>query len=163
MQSQINNAIQSFVLRRNNGLFTPETRLWALYPCVVIQPLSLTLLGFALKDLWSWGAVAFVWGLYIFTCMISTVVISSYVLDCFPDDTAPSSALLNFCRVVFGFLVPWFQGPWSKKVGTHWSFTTQGLICVAAFVLVPVVQWKGKAWRKRTTLSPDAIQTKAIS
>jgi hypothetical protein len=126
------------------------------------MPLSLSLLGFALKGLWHWSLVAFFWGLFIFTCMITTVAISAYALDCFPADTAPASALLNFTRVLFGFLVPWFQSPWSRKVGTQWSFTTQGLICMAAFVIVPFVQWKGKGWRKATLFSPDVIRASEL-
>lgn len=111
-----------------------------------------------MQNHWHWFIVAFTWGLFIFTAMVTTVAVTAYILDCFPEDAAPASALLNFTRVLFGFLVPWFQSPWVADVGVLWTYTTQGLVCVAAFALIPVVQWKGKGWRKETAFSPDIIR-----
>lgn len=94
--------------------------------------------------------------------MCSTVVISAYLLDCFPNDSVPVAALLNFTRVMFGFLVPIFQKDWSSAVGASWSFTTQGIICVVVYGLVVVVQLKGAEWRKKTDMCPDEIIVKRV-
>ncbi|KAI5805159.1 major facilitator superfamily domain-containing protein [Geopyxis carbonaria] len=153
-----NDAVQKRSISRGKGFFEPEARLWCIYFSTVFMPLGLILLGFSLHNLWHWFAVALFWGIFIFAAMTSTVAITAYVLDCFPNHSAAASALLNFTRVLFGFLVPWFQSPWAKKVGVQWSFTTQGLICLAVFPIIPVVQYYGKQWRQATDMSPDVIK-----
>ncbi|KAG0134955.1 major facilitator superfamily domain-containing protein [Tuber indicum] len=172
-----NDLIQARSIRKNNGFFVPESRLWAIYFSTVFSAVGLGLLGVGLQNLWSWGIIALLWGAYIWSLMIGTVAtsgepslviliwlylttsttIAAYVLDCFPQRSAAASALLNFTRVLHGFLVPFFQNKWANTVGANWSFGTQAIICVVAFGLVPVVQRFGKRWRERTSLSPDHI------
>ncbi|KAI5840785.1 major facilitator superfamily domain-containing protein [Morchella snyderi] len=155
-----NDALQLRSIKRNKGIFEPESRLWALYFSVGIMCLGLILLGVGLDRLWHWGFIAFFWGLFIFAIMTSTVTISAYVLDCFPQQSAAASALLNFTRVLFGFTVVLFQTKWSTKVGADWSFSTQAIICAAVFAIVPIVQKYGKGWRMGTDMSPDVINVK---
>lgn len=38
---------------------------------------------------------------------------------------------------------------WADSVGVAASFGTQAAICFAAWLLIVVVQWKGKDWRER--------------
>jgi len=119
--------------------------------------LGLVVVGFSLERHWHWIVVAITWGLFVFAAMTSTVVISAYVLDCFPEQSAITAALLNFTRVFFGFLVPIFQKPWSNKVGAHWSFATQGIICLLALAFPIAVQRFGKHWRAKGEMGPPLI------
>ena len=129
----------------------------ALIPAAVLMGVGVSLLGWALGLHWHWAAVAVFWGTFVFAAMCSTVVISAYQLDSFPDDSVAVAALLNFTRVLFGFLVPIFQKPWAQSVGANWSLTCQGFICVAAYLLVVLVQRRGAAWRAAAKMCPDEI------
>ncbi|PWW79971.1 MFS transporter [Tuber magnatum] len=153
----VNDFIQARSIRKNKGLFEPESRLWAIHFSTGFTAVGLGLLGIGLQNLWSWGVIALLWGAYIWSLMISTVATSAYVLDCFPGSSAAASALLNFTRVLHGFLVPFFQNKWANAVGANWSFGTQAIVCVLAFGVIPLVQRYGKRWREKTSLSPDSI------
>ncbi|CCX08386.1 major facilitator superfamily domain-containing protein [Pyronema domesticum] len=158
----INESLQQRTIRRLKGRFSPESRLIALVPSVLSMCFGISLLGWALWLHWHWFAVALFWAIFVCAAMCSTVVISAYLLDCFPNDSVPVAALLNFTRVMFGFLVPIFQKDWSSAVGASWSFTTQGIICVVVYGLVVVVQLKGAEWRKKTDMCPDEIIVKRV-
>jgi len=154
-----NDSLQARSIRKNRGVFVPEDRLWATYLATAIMVVGIVLLGVSLEHHWPWIAIAVFWCLFVFAVMTSTVVVSAYELDCFPTSSAQASALLNFTRVLFGFLVPLFQTEWADAVGATWSFATQGIICaVAFFVFIPVVQKFGRHWRSKTNMSPDFIK-----
>jgi MFS family permease len=154
--------MQNRSIRKNNGFFHLEDRLWGMYVSSPLMTLGLCLVGFALNQHWHWFAIAFNWGLFVFAAMTSTVVISTYVLDCFPRETAIAAALLNFTRVLFGFVVPIFQKSWSDAIGAQWSFTLQGLVCLCALPLVAVIQREGKKWRQGSRMGPTAIRARQV-
>lgn len=87
---------------------------------------------------------------------------SAYELDCFPQQSAAASALLNLTRVLFGCTVPLFQTKWADAVGAGWSFGTQAIICFVAFGLVLTVQRFGKQWREKTGL-PIVVSKKSAA
>ncbi|KAF8533324.1 major facilitator superfamily domain-containing protein [Trichophaea hybrida] len=153
----VNEEIQTRTIRTQKGRFIPEHRLLALIPATFLMGVGVSLLGWALGKHWHWLSVAIFWGIFVFATMCSTVVISAYLLDSFPNDSIAVAALLNFTRVLFGFLVPIFQNPWAEKVGAEWSLSTQGTICVVAYGLVLVVQMWGREWRVRAEMCPDEI------
>ena len=153
----MNERIQSGIIKRYKGQFVPEDRLIALVPATVFMGVGVSLLGWALGLHWHWATVAVFWGTFVFAAMCSTVVISAYLLDSFPYDSLAVAALLNFTRVLFGFLVPIFQKQWAEGVGANWSLTTQGFICVAAYGLVLLVQRRGATWRAAAKMCPGEI------
>ncbi|KAF8248531.1 MFS general substrate transporter [Wilcoxina mikolae CBS 423.85] len=153
----VNEEIQTRIIRTQKGRFIPELRLLALIPSTFLMGVGVSFLGWALGKHWHWLSVAIFWGIFVFAAMCSTVVISAYLLDSFPNDSVAVAALLNFTRVLFGFLVPIFQNPWAQKVGAEWSLSTQGAICVFAYGLVLVVQMRGKEWRVKAEMCPDEI------
>lgn len=161
--TQFNDYLQDRSIKKSQGRqFVPEARLWALPVPTVLMAVGLVLLGQALGHQWHYMAIAAFWGLFVFSAMTSTVVITAYVLDCFPEHSVVTAALLNFARVLFGFLVPLFQKKWIDAIGgAQWSFLCQAVICLVAYVLVAVVQKFGGRWRERTGLSPDVIAMKS--
>ncbi len=79
--------------------------------------------------------------------MISTVAISSYCLDCYPEASGEVSAWINFSRTIGGFIISYEQVTWATAEGTKTSFGVQSAIVAAAFFVVVGLMWKGKAMR----------------
>lgn len=87
------------------------------------------------------------WGLYVFGIMITTVGISAYMLDSYPEGSGEVAAWLNAARTTGGFLASYFQIEWAHAMGAKRSFAIQAGICVAAFSLVVLLQVWGKRLR----------------
>jgi hypothetical protein len=134
-------------IRSHHGHFEPEVRLRAIFVSLPFLVVGLVLLGQALENEWHYMVAALGWGLYVFGIMITTVAISSYNLDCYPEASGEVAAWVNNSRTLGGFVVSYFQVTWATAEGTKISFGTQGGICAAAFLLILLLLWKGKAIR----------------
>lgn len=134
-------------IRKHKGHFEPEVRLRAIFfslPCMVI---GLVLVGQSLENAWHFMATSVSWGLYVFGIMITTVAVSSYCLDSYPEASGEVSAWVNFSRTVGGFIISYFQVSWAAAQGTRVTFGIQGAVVAAAFAIIFVLMWKGKAMR----------------
>ncbi|EXJ68979.1 uncharacterized protein A1O5_07914 [Cladophialophora psammophila CBS 110553] len=109
--------------RRHDGLFKAEARLPVTYLGTIIM---------TFKHHLHWLGIAFGWGIYIFGAMLSSVAITTYALECYPQASGEVSAFINFMRVMGGFAVGYFQQPWGVSVGYGASFGTQAAVIVAA-------------------------------
>ncbi len=87
------------------------------------------------------------WGLYVYGIMITTVGISAYVLESYPEGSGEVAAWLNAARTTGGFLASLFQVQWAERMGARSSFSIQAGICAGAFALVVVLQVYGKRLR----------------
>ncbi|KAI1175213.1 major facilitator superfamily domain-containing protein [Nemania sp. FL0916] len=134
-------------IRSHKGHFEPEVRLRAIIVALPFMLVGLILLGQSLQNEWHWAVTAVSWALYVFSTMITTVAISSYNLDCYPEASGEVSAWVNFSRTLGGFVVSYFQVTWANSEGTKASFGIQAAICFAAFSLVVLLMFKGKAMR----------------
>ncbi|KAI1346969.1 major facilitator superfamily domain-containing protein [Xylaria sp. FL0043] len=134
-------------IRTHKGRFEPEVRLRAITIALPFTILGLVLLGQSLENEWHFIVTAVTWGLYVFSTMITTVAISSYNLDCYPEASGEVSAWVNASRTLGGFVVSYFQVTWANAQGTKASFGIQAAVCVVAFLLVLLLMWKGKAMR----------------
>ncbi|KAI1273942.1 major facilitator superfamily domain-containing protein [Xylaria sp. FL0933] len=134
-------------IRTHKGRFEPEVRLRAITIALPFTILGLVLLGQSLENEWHFIFTAVTWGLYVFSTMITTVAISSYNLDCYPEASGEVSAWVNASRTLGGFVVSYFQVTWANAQGTKASFGIQAAVCVVAFLLVLLLMWKGKAMR----------------
>ncbi|KAI0129446.1 major facilitator superfamily domain-containing protein [Xylariales sp. AK1849] len=134
-------------IRAHHGHFEPEVRLRATYFAMPFMLVGLVLLGQALEDQWHYMAASIAWGLYVFGVMITTVAISSYNLDCYPEASGEVSAWVNNSRTLGGFIISYFQVTWATAEGTKKSFGIQAAVCAAGFLLILLLVWKGKAIR----------------
>ncbi|KAJ4152098.1 hypothetical protein NW765_017607 [Fusarium oxysporum] len=135
---------------KHHGLFQPETRLNMVYVSSIPMIGGLILLGQALAHRLSVVAVIFGWGLHNFGIMTTSVAISTYAADCYPEVAAEVSGWINFARAIGGFSVGYFQESWGRKVGYDGSFGTQAAIVAFAAMLVGVVHYYGHSWRLKS-------------
>ncbi|KAI8948996.1 major facilitator superfamily domain-containing protein [Xylaria longipes] len=134
-------------IRTHQGRFEPEVRLRAIIVALPFTLLGLVLLGQSLENEWHFMVTSVTWGLYVFSTMITTVAVSSYNLDCYPEASGEVSAWVNASRSLGGFVVSYFQVTWANAQGTKASFGIQAAVCVLAFTLVLFLMRKGKALR----------------
>ena len=144
-----NDYLSDRYIRKHNGIYHPEARLWAIWPATVIAVASLVLIGQVLQHGLSWVALAFGWGMFSFAVLADTVAISAYVLDCFPRHAALASSIVNFWRTTGGFCVVYFQTAWVAKSGAAVTFGCQAAICDFAFIFVLLAQVFGRQWRAK--------------
>jgi len=145
----LNDLIVDQHIRKHNGVYHPEARLWAIWPATIIAIASLVLIGQTLQHELSWGLLALGWGAFSFAVLADTVAISAYVLDCFPSHAALASSIVNFWRTCGGFCVVYFQLDWVHKSGAAVTFGCQAAICGFAFLFVVLAQVQGQRWRVR--------------
>jgi hypothetical protein len=137
-------------IKNHNGHFEPEVRLRAIWVSTPFMLSGLILLGFCLEDAYHYMITSLAWGLYVFGIMITTVAISAYNLDSYPEGSGEVAAWINFSRTTGGFIISYFQVEWANAEGTKTSFGVQAAICFGAFLLILLLQWKGKAMRMKS-------------
>lgn len=143
-----NDWIATRYVKKHNGLFVPEARLWTNYIGGVFMVPGLVLVGQTLEHHLHWAGIVLGWGMFQFGVMIVSVATVAYVLDCYPTASGETSALINFARVLGGFTVGYFQQAWGLKMGFGASFGIQGAIVVGAYVLLVCVQVYGARLRR---------------
>lgn len=105
--------------------------------CAVALPVyvsGLVISGVAFQDKLPVGAVVMGWAIREVAIMTTTVAVcmntphlartrmlkttlDAYVNDCFPRYPGEVSGLVNLCRTLCGFAVPYFQTTWARKNG----------------------------------------------
>jgi len=145
----LNDWIMEVCIRRNNGVFEAEMRLWACYIAVVLYIVGFVVLGACMERL-SIAGLVLGWGIAQCVVVFNTVAVYAYCNDCFPDRQGEISALVNLCRTLGGFSVAYFQVPWATKYGALQTFGVEAAIVAGLFLLiVPALQVKGAYLRGR--------------
>lgn len=134
-------------IRAHKGHFEPEARLRAIFVALPFMIVGLVLVGQSLERNWHYMATSVAWGMYVFSAMVTTVAVSSYCLDSYPEASGEVSAWVNFSRTLGGFIISYFQVRWATAQGTERSFGIQGAICGGAFLFVLVLVFWGKRMR----------------
>ncbi|KAH7871434.1 MFS general substrate transporter [Lentinula edodes] len=148
-----NDFIMNVSIRRNNGVFEAESRLWACYLAMPLYICGFVLLGASFQDHLSVGALVMGWGISELAVMINTVAVYAYCNDCFPKHQGEISALINLARTLGGFSVAYFQVPWALKHGALQVFGVEAAIVIGLFFLsVPFIQIKGRRLREKYSL-----------
>lgn len=137
-------------IKTHRGHFEPEVRLRAIGFALPLMIVGLVLIGQALQNAWHFMALSVAWGLYVYGIMITTVAISSYCLDAYPEASGEVSAHLNNARTLGGFIISYFQVRWASAAGPKNSFGVQAAIVAAAFGIVIILMVFGKQMRVRS-------------
>jgi hypothetical protein len=88
-------------VKRHNGIYVLENRLWGAWPPTFIGFIGLILYGQALQLSLHWSALLIAWGMVAFSLVASTAAISAYCLDCFPNHASLVAAIINMWRYVY--------------------------------------------------------------
>ncbi|KAI0691854.1 MFS general substrate transporter [Cytidiella melzeri] len=169
-----NDWVMRFCIRRNNGVFEVESRLWTCYIAIPLYICGFVLIGASFQNHLSVGALVMGWGIAEVAVMINTVAVCEYLSkipvvvllklvdrsadaycnDCFPRFRGEISAMINLARTLGGFSVAFFQVPWAtKKSGALQPFGCEAAIVAGLFILiVPLVQYHGRSLRHRFSL-----------
>ncbi|KAF5392824.1 hypothetical protein D9757_000896 [Collybiopsis confluens] len=148
-----NDFIMNYSIKRNNGVFEAENRLWACYLAMPLYICGFVVLGASFQNHLSVGALVMGWGISELAVMINTVAVYAYCNDCFPKHQGEISALINLARTLGGFSVAYFQIPWALKHGALQVFGVEAAIVVGLFFLsVPLLQIKGRQFREKFSL-----------
>ncbi|KAI9669204.1 MAG: hypothetical protein M1817_004746 [Caeruleum heppii] len=123
--------------KNNDGIRTPEMRLWLAYPAALLSAIGLILWGISIDRMYHWmvGQVAFF--LFAAGIQMGNTVVSAYIVDCYP---LQSMSVITFYAVLINlsaFLDPFFIIPWQTTSGFTWCFAGQGIITF--FASVPVL------------------------
>ncbi|KAJ6453745.1 MFS general substrate transporter [Mycena sanguinolenta] len=149
----MNEFIQNYSIRRNNGVFEAESRLWACYVAIPIYICGFVVLGASFQKHLSAGAIVMGSGLAELATMINTVAVYAYCNDAFPKHQGEVSALINLFRTLGGFAVAYFQVPWATKHGALQVFGVEAAIVTGLFlIVVPALQLNGRVLRKNFSL-----------
>ncbi|KAL2141970.1 hypothetical protein VTI28DRAFT_1752 [Corynascus sepedonium] len=143
----LHDALARQYIRRHKGHFEPEVRLRAVFFSMPFVIAGLVLIGQCLENAWHYMATSVCWGMYVFGMMITTVALSSYCLDSYPEASGEVSAWINFSRTVGGFIVSYFQVTWAEAQGTKLSFGIQAAICAGSLLFILALLRWGKAMR----------------
>ncbi|KAI0088615.1 MFS general substrate transporter [Irpex rosettiformis] len=144
----MNDFIMNFSIRRNNGVFKSENRLWSCYVAVVLYVVGMVLMGAAFQDHLTIAAFIIGWGLVEIATMVNTVAIYAYLNDSFPKFQGETSALLNLARILGGFSVTYFQVPWASRNGALQTFGCEAAVAAGLFlIIVPALQVNGQYFR----------------
>ncbi|KAI0764761.1 MFS general substrate transporter [Fomes fomentarius] len=137
-------------VRRNKGVFEPESRLWTCYIAVALWVCGFVLQGAAFQRHFHIAVLVVGWICGQTAAMMNTFAIYAYCNDCFPKHRGEISGLLNMARSLGGWSVTYFQVDWVTKHGALQAFGAEAGIVAGLFVLIiPVLQYKGRYLRSR--------------
>ncbi|KAL8684811.1 MAG: hypothetical protein Q9218_008126, partial [Villophora microphyllina] len=134
--------------RRHNGTFHPEARLLVIYHATPFTLSGLVLIGFCLQDGYHYMVTAVAWGLYVFGIMITTVGLTAYNLESYPEASGETAAWISASRVLGGFIISYFQVRWAEAEGPRTSFGVQAGLTAAVVGLVVVLSLFGRKLRE---------------
>lgn len=144
-----NDYLANSYIRRHKGHFKPECRLWTNYISAIFMLPGLIIVGQGLHLRLHYASLVMGWGMYVFGAMTSSVAVTTYVLNCYPNASGEVAAFMNFARVAGGFSVGYFQMPWGLKQGYDVTFGIQAAVVAVAVVVLAFIQRYGKWLREQ--------------
>lgn len=134
---------------RKNGQRQPEDRLWAGYPMLPLMFLGLLLCGLGVQLRLHWMCYLVGGAICFFSLSGITTVILTYTLETYITHGMDTQAVFNFCKYMWGFVVPFFLMDWGLKDGWIACYCAQGAILAGGgFILLTCLIWKGFDIRK---------------
>ncbi|OJI98584.1 hypothetical protein ASPVEDRAFT_80226 [Aspergillus versicolor CBS 583.65] len=154
-----------WIYRTRQHKWLPENRLHGVWPAIGTMACGLLTYGLTLNYQKKWIGLAFGWLMVVAGMIASTVSITAYALEKYPEKSTVVSAIINGWRTASGFSVGYFQPSWIARNGVAVVFGTQAAVVVAVLVLTitPVVLVERRKSRRAaagTGDSPDVDPSK---
>lgn len=128
----------------------PESRLWLIYPAVLISAIGLIVWGLSIDQGYHWivGQIAFF--LFAAGIQMGNTAVCAYIVDCHPQHGMSVIIFYSVLLNLSAFVNPFFIIPWVDTAGPTWTFSGQAVITF--FVMIPVtavVHRFGAVWREK--------------
>lgn len=91
------------LVRRNNGVFEPEMRLWLLAGAMILLPCSLILWGVGAANGIHWFGILFGWGMMQFANTATIPITVNYMVDSYKDQSGDALVSMMLIRNSMGF------------------------------------------------------------
>jgi len=78
------------------------------------------------------------WGMHNLSTVLTTSAVAAYLIDCYPEASGESAALLNFSRTLAGFILGYVQLTWAQAAGPEVEYGIQTAIMGGAFLFFVV-------------------------
>ena len=128
-----------------------EYRLHGIWFPIASMVCGLLCYGLTLQYQALWVGLALGWVLVNIGLVGSTVAVTAFALEKYPEHASVVAAILNMWRTCGGFAVGYFQPSWIAKNGAAAVYATQAAIvavCVVA-VITPVIVMGRREERKK--------------
>lgn len=145
-----NDFVAKRYIRRHQGVFEPEVRLWMAYIAAILMIIGLVLLGFGLQFHLNVASIIIGWGAHTCGLVILSVTTFAYAVDSYPGAPAETAGWISFIRVAGGFSVGYYQQPWGAAIGYQNSFGTQAALTGFGMLLVMVAHKYGHRLRVKS-------------
>ncbi|RAL07121.1 putative MFS transporter [Aspergillus homomorphus CBS 101889] len=145
----------SWVTRISAATYYTEKRLHGVWAAIITMACGLLTYGFTLNYGKHWIGLAFGWLLVVAGMVASTVSITAYALEKYPEQSTVVSAIINAWRTASGFSVGYFQPSWIERDGIAAVFGTQAAVVVVNMILTitPVIVMERCKYRQKPGLA----------
>lgn len=131
----------------------PEMRLWLLIPALFTTALGLTLFALSTQRSWHWALTQLGAGFVAFGIQVGNTVVSTYVVDCYPQHVMSIIAFYSVHLNLSAFASPFWIVPQvsDRRWGWGWAFGSEAIIVVVfgALFVPGMLIWgtRLRAWR----------------
>ncbi|KAF7713416.1 Uncharacterized protein PECH_001575 [Penicillium ucsense] len=129
-----------WIYKRHSAKWRTEYRLHGVWFPLSSMVCGLLTYGLTMHFGKHWIGIVFGWIMVTMGMVASTVAVTAYALEKYPDQATVVSAILNMWRTSGGFAVGYFQTAWIARNGLGLVFGIQAIVVGVAVVLciVPV-------------------------
>jgi len=132
--------LSDFLVRKlaakNDGVKTPEMRIWLVYPAALLTAIGLIIWGISIDRTYHWivGQVAFAF--FGAGIQMGNTAVCSYVIDAYPRQSMSVVVFYAVLLNLSAFIDPFFIVPWVDTAGWTWTFAGHAIITV--FFCIPM-------------------------
>ncbi|KAK5189460.1 hypothetical protein LTR96_010136 [Exophiala xenobiotica] len=143
---------------RRKATWRSEYRLHGVWFPIGSMFCGLLTYGFTLNYGKSWVGLAFGWVMVNIGLVGSTVAITAFALEKYPNQAAVVSAIINMWRTCGGFAVGYFQPSWIARDGVAAVFGTQAAVVAVCVILLigSAILLGRRAAQRNMTAAPSA-------
>ncbi|KAF8058742.1 MFS general substrate transporter [Lyophyllum atratum] len=127
-----------------------EIRLQGIWTGAIAVPAGLLIYGLTIHFATTFIAPCIGMAIACFGVQIVSSVCYTYSCsDCYRSRSNDVSQCFNFFRQIFGLTLGFYSIPFGEHIGFQWSFTVFTAICIATFLPIMALMFRGERWRKR--------------